>query len=136
MAPDARISELQTLVKRLNAAWLGKRFDELTAYFHPDVVVVAPDLSTRVVGRDACVASYRDFVGGATIHHFEDAPAHVDVTAAAAVAVVPYEIDYEIPSGRWRGAGKEVLVLEERGAEWLVVWRLLLPGEEVPVSAR
>lgn len=134
MSDDSLVSNLRALVKRLNAAWVNRRFDELTTYFHPDVVVVPPDISTRVLGRDACVASYRDFMSSATVHAFEDAPAQIDVTGGTAVAVAPYEIDYEIPSGRWRGTGKDVLVLGKDETGWRVVWRLVLPGEEVSVS--
>jgi ketosteroid isomerase-like protein len=135
MSSDSVVKDLQDFVRRLDAAWLNRRFEELEHYFHPDVVVVAPDLTTRVAGREACIASYRDFMTTARVHSFDSRPAQVDLASSTAVAVTPYEIDYELSTGRWRGTGKEVLVLERDGNDWLVVWRYMAAGEEMPVTA-
>lgn len=131
---DSPAVELQELITRLNDAWLGHRFEQLGEFLHPEAVFVTPDFSTRIVGRGACVASYRDFVSTAKVHSFRAAPADVDVIGTVAVALVPYEIDYEMEAGRWHATGWDMLVFRQLANEWIVAWRWMLPGEETPVD--
>ncbi|MDR7420135.1 MAG: DUF4440 domain-containing protein, partial [Armatimonadota bacterium] len=63
---------IQRLLKEINAAWLGGDADRLAAYFHERMVIVSPRFQDRVEGRAACVASYREFVQSARIHHYHE----------------------------------------------------------------
>ena len=125
--------EVRAVVRGMNDAWIHGRMDELAHAYHPGVVVVAPGFAARTVGREACVRSYADFVSHAVLHAAKVEPAEVDVFGSAAVAVCPYTIDYEMEGRRWRGAGRDVLVLVQRDGAWAVAWRLLLPGPEEEV---
>lgn len=125
--------EVRAVVRGLNDAWIHGRMDEFATAFHPDVVVVAPNFVARTVGRDACVRSYADFVSNAVLHHVRLDREEVDVFGSTAVAVSPYGIDYTIEGKRWRGGGRDVMVLAERDGAWSVVWRLLMPGPEEEV---
>ena len=127
------ISELETFARALNASWLEQRWDDLAACFHEQVVIVTPDFS-QIAGRDACVNGYRDFMTQATIHEFEVDDVKVHSIDRTAVLTVAYRIDYEIPTGRWRSAGREVLVAGLAGKHWQVIWRMLLPAPEEPVA--
>lgn len=120
------------IVERLNAAWPAGQFDELVAIFDPGVVLVAfsPAGEQRLVGREAVIQSYRDFVEQSVLHRFELEQPELDVFGTTAVAVCPYSIDYEIGGRRWSGAGRDLLVLHEGDEGWKVVWRSLFPGEE------
>jgi hypothetical protein len=125
---------LEALARELNDAWLSGRFDDLGDCFHHDAVIVAPDSSTRIVGRAACVASYREFMDSATVHNFDVRNIAIDVFGSAAMLAVTYEIDYEMPAGRWRGSGRDLLMLIRENHRWLVTWRTLIPGAEVAVT--
>ena len=116
-------SEIRKMVGRLNAAWVEGRPDDLPQFFHEDVVLAAPDLEKRLVGRDACVQSYRDFISQATVHQFEMKDVEVDVFGAAAVAACPYTIEYQLGERRFRATGRDLLVLVRDGGGWRVVWR-------------
>lgn len=124
------------VVERLNAAWPAGDFDQLTEVFDSGAVLVSltPEGGRRVVGRDAVIQSYRDFVGQAVLHRFEMAQPSIDVFGATAVASCPYSIDYEVGGRRWKGEGRDVLVLNDGTHGWKVVWRTLLPGEEQEIA--
>ncbi|MGH7482787.1 MAG: YybH family protein [Longimicrobiales bacterium] len=127
--------EIRDLVRRLNAAWVAGRFEELGECFHQDVVIVAPDFVHRVMGREACVQSYRDFVSQAVVHDVELREVQVDVFGGVAVAACPYTMEYELGGKRWRGDGRDLLVLAQEASGWLVVWRTLMAGPEEEVES-
>lgn len=127
--------EVRAVVRRLNDAWIHGRMDELAAAFHPDVVVVAPSFVARAAGREACVRGYADFVSHAVLHRVQVEPAEVDVFGPMAIAVCPYSMDYTMEGKRWRGDGRDLMVLVQEDGAWKVVWRLLMAGPEEEVRA-
>jgi hypothetical protein len=124
---------IRDLVRRLNSAWVGGRFEELDGIFHDDMVSVAPDFVHRLIGRAASVQSYRDFLSQAVVNDFNLDEPDVDVFGDAAVASCPYTITYDMGGKRWRGSGRDLLVLVRRSPGWSVVWRTLLAGPEEEV---
>jgi ketosteroid isomerase-like protein len=109
----------------VNRAWLEGRYGDIAAHVHEDVVMVPPGDGEPVVGRDAFVQSYADFGAAATVHSFAAGVPRIDHWGATAVARCPFSIDYEIPSGRYREQGFDLLVLTETDAGWKVCWRTM-----------
>jgi ketosteroid isomerase-like protein len=116
-------------VLSLNAAWREGRFDDLRNFFHPDAVIAAPGFATRVTGRDAVIASYREFVAAATIEALDVAEPAIDVWGDTAVATVSFSIVYSMNGKRYDEHGHDVLVFQRAGGEWLIVWRTLISPE-------
>lgn len=137
IGPEASIMKtIVEVIERLNAAWPAGEFDQLTDVFDPAVVLVPiePGDGQRLVGRDAVIQSYREFVEQAGLHQLEFEQPEIDVFGTTAVASCPYRIDYEIGGRRWIGTGRDLLVLHEGGSGWRVVWRSLVAGEEQEVD--
>ncbi len=124
---------IRQVVERLDRAWQAGDFDVVAELFHPDAVMATPDFGDRLVGRDACVDSYRGFTANATVHHFAIGTIDVDIVGESAVATYPYETVYEIETGTWKGTGRDLLVLRREGDMWRIVWRCLTPGPEAAV---
>jgi hypothetical protein len=59
--------QVRQLPRRINEAWLKGPVEELAECFHEDMIIAGPDLQPLASGREACVRSYVDFVGQATI---------------------------------------------------------------------
>jgi ketosteroid isomerase-like protein len=114
------------IVARINAAWLAGRFDELRDYFHPDVVLAQPGFAKRTVGREALIASYRDFVNSATIHSFTPGEVQIDDGGDSAVTTMPWEIEYTMEGQRYQEHGWDLLVFGKRDGGWVVVWRTVV----------
>ena len=114
------------IVARINSAWPAGRFDELRDYFHPDVVLAQPGFAKRTVGRDALIASYRDFVNSAAIHSFTPGEVQIDDSGDSAVTTMPWEMDYTIEGQRYEEHGWDLLVFGKRDGRWVVVWRTVV----------
>ena len=118
--------EIKAAVKHLNEAWRAGRFEELEHYFHPDVVVAHPRFTKRMIGREALLASYKDFVSHATIDSFEPAEPQVDITGETAVSVCPWRIQYHFEGNRFDESGWDLMVWNLRAGRWIIVWRTVV----------
>jgi ketosteroid isomerase-like protein len=120
------LDEILSIVTAINSAWPAGRFDELRGYFHPDVVLAQPGFAKRSVGREALIASYRDFVNSATIHSFTPGEVQIDDSGDSAVTTMPWSMDYTIEGQRYQESGWDLLVFGKREGRWVVVWRTLV----------
>lgn len=120
------MKDIPDIVAAINSAWLSGRFDELRDYFHPDVVLAQPGFARRTTGRDALIASYRDFVQNATIHSFTPGEVQVDAATDSAVTTMPWSMDYTMNGQRYDERGWDLLVFGKRDGRWMVVWRTVV----------
>lgn len=128
------MNAIRAVVDHLNTAWPAGRMDELVDVFDPNIVLVPPPPAPRVVGRDAVIQSYRDFMSQAVLHHFRVEEPDINVFGSTAVACCPYTIDYKLEGKRWVGSGRDILVLHEDEGGWKVVGRTVLAGVEEEVA--
>lgn len=118
------------VLEKLNQAWIRRRFDEMQAFLHPDVMLATPGFGERVRGSGAYIAGHRDFMEKAMIHEFVESTADVDIVADVAVVNYRYEMDYERSGKRYVSSGRDLYVLRRTGDGWLVVWRTILEVDE------
>lgn len=124
---DARAEVAETL-RRLSAAWRERRYEELSSLFDENVVMALPGFADRVKGRDALVASYREFMDRATILEYREEPPTVDVWGDSAVAMYRWHMAWAAGGDAERASGHDVFVFTRgSGAEppWRAVWRTL-----------
>ena len=124
------MSEPWDVVREINRAWVEGHPDDMALCLHLDVVMVGPGFSGRSVGRDACIASYREFCDAAEIHEFAETDPHVDLTADTAVVTYRFTITYTMDAEHHTDRGHDLFVLTRAGEGWQVVWRTLVPGTE------
>ena len=62
---------VRAFIAELNDCWQRGDVEALTHCYHPDVVLLPPDLGPPIRGRDAVVASYRDFLDAARLDRFQ-----------------------------------------------------------------
>jgi uncharacterized protein (TIGR02246 family) len=131
---DEAVRQVAHTVRQLNRTWLEGKVEDLARFFDPDVTLAAPGFAQRLVGRDAVLDSYRDFLEQATLHHFEMLEPNIHVVGGTAIATCPYETEYSVGGQRWKGDGHDVLVLLEKDGAWRVIWRHLAAGPEEEVA--
>ena len=120
---EAQAAVARTLAS-LSTAWQNRRYDELAAAFHERIVMALPGFSGRVEGRDALVASYREFMERATLTHYAEEPPTIDVWRRTAVATYRWEMRWLVNSIPNQAAGSEMFVFARGLAgEWRAVWR-------------
>ncbi len=124
----SEVGAIRKILRGVTAAWREGRLEVLEGLLAADVVYVQPGLEERLRGVPACIESYRQFLDAATVHDYREEEPSIDVSGDVAVATVPFAIDYEIESGRFRESGHDLIVLARRNGTWRVQWRTLIPG--------
>jgi len=117
--------EIREIVKKVNAAWQRGRPEELSAYFHEDMVMAPPGLSGRAKGREACVASYREFIQMAKVKEYKETEPEIDIWGNTAAATYGWEMVYELKGETYHESGWDVFVFAHDGAKWQAVWRTI-----------
>jgi ketosteroid isomerase-like protein len=122
--------EIRWILKNINEAWTKGRPAHLDRYFHEDMVIAQPGFGIRGEGKSACVNSYREFSGTASIRSFEESQHVVLVWGDTAVASYKFEIEYDLDGLPHRDTGYDLFVFTRQGGDWLAVWRAILPAPE------
>ena len=120
------VRQIRDIVTAINTAWTSGRYEEIGQHVSDQVVMAPPGLNGRVMGRDAYVASYRQFTEVARTRMFDPGVPRVDVIGDTAVATCPFTIGYEMEGVTYREKGFDILVFAFAGGAWKVVWRTLI----------
>lgn len=122
--PDQQ--EIRRILRSLNQAWVSGEPEQMANFFHPQVVFVSPDLHTRMQGREACVATYKEFCDHAKVLSFSESEAAIEVWGTTAVALYHFEIRYEMNQQALHETGQDLFVFAREDGEWKAVWRTIL----------
>jgi len=123
MATDER-DEVRALLGRISGAWQQGHWQELGEYFHENMVIRGPELQEMgSKGRDASVASYREFMSQAAVHELKESDPKIDVWGNTAVASYGWEIKYEMGGLTHHEFGRDLFVFSRESGKWLAVWR-------------
>ncbi|MGH2374379.1 MAG: YybH family protein [bacterium] len=125
--PDDR-ETIRVLLRKINDAWVKGDPDDLSQYFHEDIVIVAPRFQGIERGREACVRSYKEFTSQARTHEYVESDAAIEQWDDTAVATYRYDITYEMDGTVYRESGWDVFVFRRDNERWRAVWRTLIPS--------
>lgn len=128
-------TEILELLEAMAHAWRHHRLGELGEFLDENVVLVAPGFRERLVGRGACVESYRKFLDEATITEYVERDLSVDVFGDTAVATFSWEMEWDFEASTFRERGHDIVVLARREQGWRVVFRTQVAAPTAPVSA-
>jgi uncharacterized protein (TIGR02246 family) len=117
--------EIWDLIRESNRARREGAIHELENVFDERAVIITPRIQGRIVGRDAIVKRYADFVSHARTDSFEEMEHCVDVIGETAVATYRFRIRYQIHSEEAPRdeVGQEIVVLHKRPDGWKIIWR-------------
>lgn len=118
---------VRQFIMTLNDCWQRGDVDALPEYYHPDVVLLPPDLGVPIRGRDAVVASYRDFLDTARLNRFQalelDVYSFPAPVGGSHIAHLTFEVDYTLDGSQYLERGLEVYVVQEIDDRLQIVWR-------------
>jgi hypothetical protein len=106
-------------MSRINQVRLYGDIADLEPMMHPDVVMVFPDFTGAVRGRNELIAGFHDFCNRASIQEFREVDRRVDVA-------------YERSGERFRATGRDLWVFQKQSDAWIAVWRTMLDVDERP----
>jgi uncharacterized protein (TIGR02246 family) len=113
-------------LERISAAWQTRRYDDLSQLFAEDMVFSIPGQTPRLEGRDAIVASYREFMDRITLTSYREDLHSVDVWGETAVASFRWDMEWlaaEVPNHE---TGCDVFAFRHVDGRWLAVWRTMI----------
>ncbi len=119
------VDDPEHFVARLNSAWQSAQWDSLAAMYHIDAVLIPPDLAPVISGRDAILATYREFADRATLLHFDTLGIRAHMFDRTTIVHADFQVDYSVDGARAKDDGQEVYVLQpaQNDAGWVIVWR-------------
>lgn len=120
--------QIEILIERLNDCWLNDKLENLDMFFHKQVVMLQPGTNKKVIGREAMIESYRDFIETSEVSDFRINDMAIDVFEDTAVVFYTFRIHYHVETTSYDESGSEILVLHNHNDRWIIVWRTQMPG--------
>jgi ketosteroid isomerase-like protein len=133
------MSPVRQFLLDLHDCWPRGDLQQLARFYHPDVVLLPPDLGPPICGRDAVVASYREFLDASTLETFTVESLEIFPFEAqdggVYMAHLTFDITYELGGRRYAEKGLEVYTVREQAGELQVLWRNQMVLEAAPGPA-
>ena len=115
------MNEVWATVRALNDAWTRADGSGLVAFFHERMVAIVPGSRERLVGRAACVASWKAFAAAAVIHEWKEIDPLVEVFGDAAVVTYEYEASVTMGGRDLTLRGRDMMTLVREGGRWWLI---------------
>ncbi len=113
--------EVWQTLRALNDAWTRGDPARLSDYFHPDMVAITATDRERLVGREACLASWQNFARAARIHHWREIEPMIQLYGDTAVVTYYFDMAFDMGGSRIELGGRDMFVfVRERGRWWAV----------------
>lgn len=116
--------EVWQTIRGLNRAWAVEgNVDDLRNYFHKDMVAIVATSRERLEGREACIASWKEFVEATRIHYWKEIDPKVQLYGNGRFAVVTYYYDMSFDMGGQtiETGGRDMFALVNEDGKWWVV---------------
>jgi ketosteroid isomerase-like protein len=114
------------VIRSLSLAWRESQFDRLEPLFAETVVFQNSKGDRQVEGKEACIQSYRDFMGIAKVLGYEEEEPDIIPFAGFVIANYRWQIDYGMNGGTFHDEGRDWLALTKQDGAWRINWRLSL----------
>lgn len=122
--------EIIEIIKKINLSWVEGRPENLSNYFHENMMIVSPELKVMGKGREECIKSYTDFINQATINEYKESEPEIYVWGNTAIASYKYDIAWEMKGKSFKEPGQDLFVFTYTNGKWLAVWRKVIPIKE------
>lgn len=122
-------NSIEHLIEAFNNGWTQGNFEAVEALLHESVIFVAPDLSTEIVGKDACLATIRSYTEQADTLRFEVEKQKIRVWQYTASVTIDYCIEYLMQGKNHQEKGKEFWTLSKENNHWKIVWRVMVSNQ-------
>lgn len=120
------IQLVRDVLRKLTLAWSTGNPQDLTPWFHEDIMILSSDLKVLGSGKEACIQSYVDFLNTATDTEFKDEDPEVHLFGQTAIAFHRYTIGWKMDGKAHEETGQELYAFTQVDGSWQVVLRKLI----------
>lgn len=117
--------QIHQIIKKINQSWLEGHPENLSHYFHDNMVIVSNEFNVMGVGKKVCVKSYADFISRAIIKNYQESDLKIHVWANTATAFYNFEMAWEMDGKSFHESGRDFFVFTHENRRWLAVWRMM-----------
>ena len=125
------IKQIEKLINDFNNGWTKGEIESITPILHENIVFVAPDLKTEIIGKDNCIQTIIDYISSGETKLFEITEMKIHVIEQTAIIILDYYVEYEMNNRYYKENGKEFWTLIEKDGNWQLVWRAMVMNEKV-----
>ncbi len=118
---NAAKEEVWQALRCLNDAWTKGNPEQLKDCFHKDMVAITATDRERLVGRDACLASWSRFAKSAKIHHWKEIDPAIQIYGDTAVVTYYFDMSFDMGNGTINMGGRDMFVFVREGNKWWAV---------------
>ena len=119
-------AEIRQVLTELNRSWLEQRFEDLSAFFDPDIVMKGPGLKELARGRDALVQSYVDFMTRSKVLEYSESNHIVACWGSTAAVTYDWAMTWEQKGKTETGSGQDMFVFRQQDGRWIAFLRIML----------
>jgi len=113
--------EIWTTVRAMNDAWTKGNPDDLTKFFHQDMVAITATERNRLNGVAACVESWKAFATAAKIHRWEENDPVIHVYGNSAVVAYYFDMSFDMGGQTINLGGRDMFFFVKENGKWLAV---------------
>ncbi|TAJ94419.1 MAG: nuclear transport factor 2 family protein [Gammaproteobacteria bacterium] len=114
-------NEIWATVRAMNDAWTKGNPDDLSRFFHKDMVAITATDRNRLDGGAACIAGWKGFCAAARIHKWEEKDPVIHVYGNAAVVAYFYEMSFDMGGKTIVTGGRDMFFFVKEGEKWWAV---------------
>lgn len=111
------------LITRLNQAWQAGDMATVSTSYHPNAVLLPPDLGPVIRGREAIVETYAEFNTAAVLRHFEVTDTQVFDFESSHAVHLKFTLAYEFDGTALEDEGLDIYLTSPYANGLTVVWR-------------
>lgn len=111
------------LIQRLNQAWQANDLATVSAAYHPDAVLLPPDLGPVIRGREAITDTYAIFNSSAVLRRFEVTDTEVFDFQSSHAVHLKFTLAYELEGAILEDRGLDIYITSPLADGLAIVWR-------------
>jgi hypothetical protein len=105
----------------MNDAWTTGNPDDLSKFFHRNMVAITPTDRNRLDGGAACVAGWKGFCEAARIHRWEEIDPAIQVYGNSAVVTYYFDMSFDMGGKTINMGGRDMFFFVKEGEKWWAV---------------
>lgn len=114
-------NEIWTTVRAMNDAWTKGNPDDLSQFFHKNMVAITATGRERVEGGEACVAGWKGFSNAARIHRWEEVDPVIHVYGDSAVVAYYFDMSFDMGGNTINMGGRDMFFFVKEDGKWWAV---------------
>lgn len=113
--------EIWSTVRAMNDAWTKGNPDDLSKFFHQNMVAITATDRNRLDGGAACIAAWKRFCDAARIHRWEEIDPTIEVYGSSAVVAYYFDMSFDMGGQTINMGGRDMFFFVKEGERWWAV---------------